>query len=418
MEYAYSLINRKNIYAASSQYRQNLDDQLVCPECFEQVFKKEMWVPSQQATTHFFSHYAGRFESCSLRTPGENSDLNKGDSQARLQKMSEFNRHFRSEITKGFEKILGKSTAKSMKDSLEFAERISIEKLRVGEINKLSEKLLIALSDPINLSIDESLEALEDAICPVYRHLSTSYGENNLYFVAAISLLLSYHEESPHLETLLDKKFIKQADSLTKLMLGNSVLLFAHYINWNKSLEKVKDFIEEFTVPITQESERKQSKIEGYADKGASKPVQEYIEYCTVCKNPFLSKGAKTCSGYCAAKAASDAKITTISKNNLEYESWLSNQPWDKENVELHQVNKKYAGVTPTKKVDNNSPPPKIEDQTKKTVWIKTKNGLQNKDTGAFIYFADTLRSVFPIPGYSVNGHQIGFIKDSEIEGA
>ena len=411
MEYAYSLLNRKNIYASSAQYRQNLDDQLVCPECFEQVFKKEMWVPSQHAKTHFFSHYTGRFDSCALRTPGEDADLNKGDSLARLQKISEFNKHFRAQITKGFEKILGKSSARSMKDALAFAERISIEKLNIGDLDKLSDKLLTTLSDPINLSIDESLEDLEDAICPIYRHLSTSYGKNNLYFITATSLLLSYHQESQHLETLLDKKFLKQADNLIELMLGNSVLLFAQYLNWSKPLDKVRNFIEEFTLPITQKIETKQSRTEEI-----TKPVQEYIEYCSVCKNPFLSKGTKICSSYCATKASSNINIATISKNNLEYESWLLNQPWDQENVELHEANKKNISATPAKKIDNNFVLPKTEDEPKRTLWIKTKNGLKNKDTGALIYFADTLRSVFPTPGYSLNGKPGGFIKDSEIE--
>ena len=411
MEYAYSLLNRKNIYASSAQYRQNLDDQLVCPECFEQVFKKEMWVPSQHAKTHFFSHYTGRFDSCTLRTPGEDADLNKGDSLARLQKISEFNKHFRAQITKGFEKILGKSSARSMKDALAFAERISIEKLNIGDLDKLSDKLLTTLSDPINLSIDESLEDLEDAICPIYRHLSTSYGKNNLYFITTTSLLLSYHQESQHLETLLDKKFLKQADNLIELMLGNSVLLFAQYLNWSKPLDKVRNFIEEFTLPITQKTETKQSRTEEI-----TKPVQEYIEYCSVCKNPFLSKGTKICSSYCATKASSNINIATISKNNLEYESWLLNQPWDQENVELHEANKKNISATPAKKIDNNFVPPKTEDEPKRTLWIKTKNGLKNKDTGALIYFADTLRSVFSTPGYSLNGKPGGFIKDSEIE--
>ena len=232
-----------------------------------------------------------------------------------------------------------------------------------------------------------------------------------MYFITATSLLLSYHQESQHLETLLDKKFLKQADNLIELMLGNSVLLFAQYLNWSKPLDKVGNFIEEFTLPITQKIETKQSRTEEI-----TKPVQEYIEYCSVCKNPFLSKGTKICSSYCATKASSNINIATISKNNLEYESWLLNQPWDQENVELHEANKKNISATPAKKIDNNFVLPKTEDEPKRTLWIKTKNGLKNKDTGALIYFADTLRSVFPTPGYSLNGKPGGFIKDSEIE--
>ena len=200
MENAFSLLRQVNVLANSADYRQNLDDQLVCPECFEQVFKKEMWVSSKFAKTHFFSHYAGKFEDCSLRTPNEHNELNKSDSQARLQRLSEFNQQFRSEILRGFSKIVGKSIARPMTDTLDFAERIATEKLKSGEIVRLSQKLIETLADPITSSVDESLDDLEEALCPLYWHLTTPYGENNLYFVTAITLLLAYHEESPHLE--------------------------------------------------------------------------------------------------------------------------------------------------------------------------------------------------------------------------
>lgn len=54
--------------------------------------------------------------------------------------------------------------------------------------------------------------------------------------------------------------------------------------------------------------------------------------------------------------------------------------------------------------------------EPEKEVWIKRANGLHNKSTGIFISFADTLRDVFPIPGYKVINHKIEFIKDSDIE--
>lgn len=419
MEYAYSLLNRKNVYADSAQYRQNLDDQLVCPECFEQVFKKEMWVPSQHSTTHFFSHYAGKFDSCDLRTPSENSEASKGDSLARLQKMSEFNQHFRSEITRSFEKVLGRSLTNSMSGTLEFAARISIEKLKIGDINKLSEKLLVALSDPINLSIDESLEDLEEAICPIYGHLSTAYGENNLYFVTAMSLLLSYHQESQHLETLLDKKFLRYATNSNELILGNAVLLLAHYLSWNKSLEKVQDFIKEFSFPVEFESKQNQQKFTSSTISQTSRSRKKYLEYCSVCKNPFNSWGSKTCSDSCASKASpkTNKPVSSLSKNNREYESWLSSQPWDEDNLHMHRHSAHKAESLPAATSNQTHiTAPASEILPEKILWIKTERGLINKETGAVILFADTLRSVFPIPGYSVNGHPIGFIKDSQIE--
>ena len=58
------------------------------------------------------------------------------------------------------------------------------------------------------------------------------------------------------------------------------------------------------------------------------------------------------------------------------------------------------------------SPTAKITSST----WIKTPRGLQNKDSGLLIPFADTLRDVFPEPGYTVRGYAVGFIKDSDID--
>lgn len=404
MENAFSLLRQANVLADSAEYRQNLDDQLVCPECFEQVFKKEMWVPSQLATTHFFSHYAGKFDGCSLRTPNENSELNKSDSQARLQRLSEFNQRFRSEILKGFSKIVGKSVASSMTDTLEFAERIATEKLKSGEIARLSQKLLETLADPITSSVDESLEDLEEALCPLYWHLTTSYGENNLYFVTAITLLLSYHEESPHLEELLDKKFLKRITNLDGVLLGNSVLLLAHYINWKGSLKRINSFLGELDKSIKPAKVVPISRNVLNAKLERSNSKQEQIQYCSVCKNPFISKGDKNCSS-CAWRARSSKP--TESTHYLEKQSWLSSQPWDEKNLQQHKSSSVSNEVSKKFNESNSS---------KKIGWVKTEHGLRNKETGEVISFADTLRSVFPVAGYTINRGSTGFIADSDIE--
>jgi len=413
MENAFSLLRQANVFADSAEYRQNLDDQLVCPECFEQVFKKEMWVPSQLATTHFFSHYAGKFDSCSLRTPNENTELNKSDSQARLQRLSEFNQRFRSEILKGYSKIVGKSIASSMTDTLEFAERIATEKLKSGEIARLSQKLIETLADPITSSIDESLEDLEEAICPVYWHLTTSYGENNLYFVTTITLLLAYHEESPHLEELLDKKFLKRTTNLDRVLLGNSILLLAQYINWKGSLKSINSFLGELDKSVKPAKVVPPSRNTLNAKLKRSNSKQEHIQYCSFCKNPFISKGEKNCSS-CAWRARSSKP--SESTHYFEKKSWLSSQSWDEKNLQQHQ-SISTTGMRLAKPEESNSSTKQvIESNSKKIVWAKTERGLRNKETGEIISFADTLRSVFPVAGYSVNRGPTGFIADSEIE--
>lgn len=69
--------------------------------------------------------------------------------------------------------------------------------------------------------------------------------------------------------------------------------------------------------------------------------------------------------------------------------------------------------TSPNIKAENAS---SLANTSQKEVWIKTANGLQNKATGILISFANTLRDVFPVPGYKVTGHKVEFIKDSEIE--
>jgi hypothetical protein len=414
MEIAYSLIHRVNISANSVGYRQNLDDQLVCPECYEQVFKKEMWVPSQLTKTHFFSHYAGKFDGCSLRTPNENNELNKSDSLARLQRLSEFNQKFRDEILNGFRKIVGKSKSNSMNDTFEFAKRIAIEKLKSGEISRLSKILITSLADPITSTIDESLENLEEAICPIYWHLTTPYGENNLYFVTTITLLLAYHEESTYLEKLLDKKFIKSTSNLEKVLLGNSVLLLAHYIKWEKSLKSVNNYLANLDKDIKPHNERLLNRNILNAKLKRDNSKQEHIQYCSVCKNPFISKGDKICSS-CAWK--SRAIKPTEYVHHFEKKSWLSSQPWDENNIQQHKT--KPTSVTTlnkSKESDNLIKKPATETNPRRVLWIKTERGLRNKETGELILFVDTLRSVFPVAGYSVNRSSIAFIADSEIE--
>ena len=414
MENAFSLLRQVKVFADSADYRQNLDDQLVCPECFEQVFKKEMWVPSKFATTHFFSHYAGQFDGCSLRTLNENTEGNKSDSQARLQRLSEFNQRFRSEILKGFSKVVGKSTASHLTETLEFAERIASEKLKSGEIVRLSQKLIKTLSDPITSSVDESLDDLEEALCPLYWHLTTPYGKNNLYFVTVITLLIAYHEETPHIEELLDKKFLKRTTNIDGLLLGNSVLLLAHYINWKGSLKSIYSFLGNLDTSVKPVKVLAPSRYVLNAKLKRSNSKQEHIQYCSVCKNPFISKGDKNCS-FCAWSARSIQP--TESTHYFEKKSWLSSQPWDEKNLQQHKSNSASKEIPAKLNQSNNSIKQlAIESNSKKTMWTKTERGLRNKETGEIISFVDTLRSVFPVAGYSVNRGFTVFIADSDIE--
>jgi DNA polymerase-3 subunit epsilon len=71
------------------------------------------------------------------------------------------------------------------------------------------------------------------------------------------------------------------------------------------------------------------------------------------------------------------------------------------------------TGASPNTKAEKVSSSAQVPE---KEVWIKTAKGLENKATGVLISFTNTLRDVFPVPGYKVTGHKVKFIKDSEIE--
>ena len=145
-----------------------------------------------------------------------------------------------------------------------------------------------------------------------------------------------------------------------------------------------------------------------------SNSKQEHIQYCSVCKNPFISKGDKNCSS-CAWRARSSKP--SESTHYFEKKSWLSSQPWDEKNLQQHQFNSATSTRLAKPEEPNNlTKQLAIEGNSKKILWAKTDRGLRNKETGEVISFTDTLRSVFPVAGYSINRGSTGFIADSDIE--
>lgn len=240
MESAYSLINRITLKAEGVRYRENLGNQLVCPECFEPVFKKELWVDSKQGNTHFFSHYAGKFDSCSLRTSDEGLKLSDFQSISQKQRLKIFNREFREKIKLSLKKSI---KTKRFQDAIEYAERVSESDSKIRAIDFLAKKMIGLLGDPIYVSISPKLEQLENAILPLYYHLQSKYGYKNLKFLSCIALINVFHDRLYVFEDML--KAMNQSDKkiFDKEFLGEGVLLLASYINWQGSLTVVEKFI-------------------------------------------------------------------------------------------------------------------------------------------------------------------------------
>lgn len=284
MEKAFSLIKHRLIGADFAQYRQNLDEQIVCPTCYEQVFKKKLWVLSKQSHTHFFSHYFGDQDSCDERTKGEGGYENSKDKNAQLQRLEEFNKVFRENITAALVSAIGKQASKKISSALEFAVRMCTDAIENKNLGALEINLINSLDEPITSSIDDKLENLEEAILPIYWHLKSPHGQSNLRFIACTALLMSFHEENEHLENILEKRFLKSKPNINALLLGNAVLLLANseYVNWSGSTRPIINFLKP---PLKKEGIKKK-----VGERKKNKSPKESSGYfaCIHCKKIYL----------------------------------------------------------------------------------------------------------------------------------
>jgi len=304
MDKAYSFIKHKLIPAGSSEYRQNLDDQMVCPTCYEQVFKKKLWVTSKQSHTHFFSHYYGDPESCSDRTLSEGSYGDSKDNIAQLQRLEIYNRIFRENILFSFSKIVGKKIFNQLASAIEFAERVSITDIHNPILKKIQTKLISSLDQPVTASINQSLEDLEEALYPIYSHLKKFHAEKNLKFISCITLLLIFHQRYKNLEDILHRNVIRSHKDLDKQLLGNVVLLLINsvYVNWNGSASLINDFLDP---PVEKKQPKKKTLIKNSEEKRNAREKRATSGYfaCIHCKEiqhsePNIYKHCASCNKY------------------------------------------------------------------------------------------------------------------------
>lgn len=301
MDKAYSFLKHKLIPANSTEYRQNLDEQIVCPTCYEQVFKKKLWVISRQSHTHFFSHYYGDQKSCPERTSGDGSYENSSDKFAQLQRLEIFNQYFRKNILSSFATIVGKKALNKLSSAIEFAERLCINEIDNAILQKLEIKLMDGLDQPVTTSISEKLDSLEDALLPIYYHLKNQHGQKNLKFITCIVLLLIFYKEYEHLEDILKKNVINSSSDIDTQLLGNVVLLLINsvYVNWNGSVKVINDFLDP---PIAKKQPKKKNpkkKPEGRKYVREIKATSGYFA-CVHCKDiqhsqPNIYKHCESC---------------------------------------------------------------------------------------------------------------------------
>ncbi len=299
MEKAFSLLNNKLISARSTEYRRNLDEQIVCPTCYEPVFKKKLWVSSKYSETHFFSHYVGDQDSCPDRTFGEGNLENRRDSIAQHQKLEIFNQYFRENIKESVRKIVGIQAFKKLDSALEYAERICVQDINNKELDKLELSLIKSLDKPITSTIDENLEELEDALLPIYYHFKSNYGQKNLTYLTCCALLHVFYKENIHLETILVKKSLKAKTELHSNLLVSAVLLLANseYISWTGSKKPILNFIDK----VSENFSIKDSVIKkkNLIKNGADESNFDY-PFCPSCnRNWWLKSGGHYECYYC-----------------------------------------------------------------------------------------------------------------------
>lgn len=248
MKDALSLIKGTIVDADKVSYESFSKAQIVCPECYEQVFKKEMFVNSVKGNTHFFSHYPGIASDCTRRMATEIANDISGETVKRAQALAEFNRVFRDHIKKASKKFLTSTQYFKYSNSFTDAENFSIPENSPRKLDYLKSLLLDALSQPINESIDESLDELEEKLLPIYWHLSTSYGENNLRFLTCVSLLCIFKSNSESLIDTINRVDLQSKNQLKEGLLGAAAILLSRYVNWNGSILKIEKFLKQFDV--------------------------------------------------------------------------------------------------------------------------------------------------------------------------
>jgi len=239
MKDAYSLVHCKNIFADSSEYRENAHEQLTCPVCFEPVFKKEKWVPLKKSETHFFSHYSGDIDSCSRRSQNEVISSDSKDANKRMQSLLAFNEEFRKRIKLASHLILSKKNLSKMDSAYEYAERISKAEINLTDLRKISKKIESLLGLPIFETIDESLVELEVEITPIYLHLTGNYGLSNMTYLSAIVLICTYQNSHSNIEDMILKKTLNSHANLDSTLLGYSTLLLAEYVHAKSNDTKI-----------------------------------------------------------------------------------------------------------------------------------------------------------------------------------
>lgn len=389
MNTAYSLINRMTLEAEGVFYRENLDNQLVCPECFEPVFKKELWVDSKQKTTHFFSHYAGKFDACTLRATDCGELLNDFQGSSQKQRLKIFNQEFREKIKSSLKKVI---KSKRFQDAIEYAERISESDSKIKSIDFLAQKMISLLGDPIDVSIHPKLASLERAILPLFGHLQSKYGYKNLKFLSCISLINVFHTEFHIFEDMLKTKNQSKKEFFDHEFLGHGVLLLANYINWQGSLVEVEKFISINRSKagfIKKSIEKKVIKINKAAQSSLATSkgkVMGYMEcpnchtylylpssswcLCSVCDQKFYSEDAKYAKSH-------NPVSKQISQNLPVTRGVISSMVGDLLERSERPINKSKSSV------------PSI----KKEVGIKNKNGfmLRNCPKCNRSYFEDKL---------------------------
>lgn len=448
MKDAYSLVHCKNIFADSSEYKENAYEQLTCPECFEPVFKKEKWVPLKKSETHFFSHYPGDINSCSRRSQNEVISSDSKDANKRMQSLLAFNKEFRNRIKLASHSILSKKNLSKMDSAYEYAERVSTAEINLVDLKKISKKIKSLLELPIFETIDDSLGELEDEITPIYLHLTGNYGVSNMAYLSAIVLMCTYQNSHSNIEDMLLKRTLGNHKNLDSALLGYSTLLLAEYVRAKKDHTKIlAKFISKFeskdVASINKINSKKQIGFNPFIDliesndlkPNSSKKISPVTGSYHKCPHCLQSSYLNDDSLVRCPRCSSTFKTSPHGKS-LHPNINIGKHKLTKETITVDGTSGKPNSVIVTYKTRVNPPTPQPSNfsfnkealqqshistgsnhsGSKEKDWTKTSRGLQNKKTGDLVLFVDTLRDVFPISGYRVIRGSIGFINDSEID--
>lgn len=246
MEFAWGLVDGRMLNAATVDAGQCAPLQIVCPECSEPLFKKQRRnVNRSFGYTHFFSHYVGTLDECSLRTTGEANEWARA-SRRLQQSLSEFDAEFELRLIHGARACLApaiEAADELIEDGVHYSRTETLYP-EARAVHGWAQRILQPSRGSDAFAQDATVQRWWKATEQVRAHLACKYGEGNRRILAAFALICAFAE--PHSggvrSCLRGAKGIPPSEQHIRMHIA-ALHLLMRYLTPRTSVEKIESVL-------------------------------------------------------------------------------------------------------------------------------------------------------------------------------